>query len=88
MTNPTVLNEYTDFAYSNVLLGKHVIAGRSSVVLPGVTLGEGVAVGAISFVNRNYEAFGIYVGNTARRVKKRIGGLLELEQQFMAIKVQ
>jgi galactoside O-acetyltransferase len=88
LTNPTVPIEYTNVTHADVLLGKHVIVGSGSVILPGVTLGEGVAVGAISFVNSNCEAFGIYVGNPARRVKERIRGLLELEQQFMASKVQ
>jgi len=88
MTNPTVPSEYTDVTHADVLLGKHVIVGSGSVILPGVTLEDGVAVGAISFVNRNCEAFGIYVGNPARRVKERKRGLLVLEQQFMASKAQ
>lgn len=86
MTNPTVPSEYTGVTHADVLLGKHVIVGSGSVILPGVTLEDGVAVGALSLVNRNCEAFGIYAGNPARRVKERKRDLLELEQQLMASK--
>lgn len=86
MTNPTVPSEYTGVTNANVILDKHVIVGSGSVILPGVTLEDGVAVGALSLVNRDCKAFGIYIGNPARRVKERKRDLLELEQQFMASK--
>lgn len=88
MTNPTVPSEYTGVTHADVLLGKHVIVGSGSVILPGVTLEDGVAVGALSLVNRNCEAFGIYAGNPARRIKARKRNLLALEQQLMASKGQ
>lgn len=83
MTNPTVPREYTGVTHADVLLGKHVIVGSGSLILPGVTLEEGVAVGALSLVNRNCEAFGIYAGNPTRRVKERKRDLLKLEKRFM-----
>lgn len=83
MTNPTVPSEYTGVIHADVHLGKHVIVGCGSVILPGVTLEEGVAVGALSLVNLDCEAFSIYVGNPARRTKERKRDLLELEQQFI-----
>lgn len=84
MTNPTLPSEYTGVTHADVFLGKHVIVGSGSVILPGVTLEEGVAVGALSLVTRNCKAFGIYAGNPARRVKERKRDLLELEQRFVA----
>lgn len=87
MTNPTVPSEYTCVIHADVFMGKHVIVGSGSVILPGVTLEEGVAVGALSLVSKSCEAFGIYAGNPARRIKERKRDLLELEQRFMAIKV-
>lgn len=86
LTNPTVPSEFTGVAHADVMLGKHVIVGSSSVILPGVTLEEGVAVGALSLVHKRCEAFGIYAGNPARRIKERKRDLLELEQRFMASK--
>jgi len=88
MTNPTVPSEYTGVTHADVLLGKHVIVGCGSVILPGVTLEEGVAVGALSLVNRDCKAFGIYAGNPARRIKERKHDLLELERRFMASKAK
>lgn len=84
MTGPTLSAEFTNARHADVFLGKHVIVGSGSVILPGLTLKEGVAVGALSLVNRNCEAFGIYTGNPARRIKERRRDLLELEEQFMA----
>ena len=84
MTNPTVPSEYKDVTHADVLLGKHVIVGCGSVILPGVTLEEGVAVGALSLVNRDCKAFGIYAGNPARRIKERKRDLLEVEARFVA----
>jgi acetyltransferase-like isoleucine patch superfamily enzyme len=83
MTNPTVPPEYTSVTHADVFLGKHVIVGSGAVILPGVTLAEGVAVGALSLVNRDCEAFGIYAGNPARLVKQRKRDLLELERRFI-----
>ena len=87
LTNPTVPSEYAGVTHADVFLGKHVIVGSGSVLLPGVTLEEGVAVGALSLVHKRCEAFGIYAGNPARRIKGRKRDLLELEQLFLASKV-
>ena len=84
MTNPMIPIKYTNVVHADVFLGRHVIVGSGSVILPGVTLEEGVAVGALSLVNRNCEAFGIYAGNPARRIKERKRDLLELENFFLA----
>lgn len=88
LTNPTLPSEYTGVTHADVFLGKHVIVGSGSVILPGVTLEEGVAVGALSLVHKRCEGFGIYAGNPARRVKERKRDLLELEQRYMASKVK
>jgi acetyltransferase-like isoleucine patch superfamily enzyme len=87
MTNPTVPEEYTGVSSADVFLAKHVIVGSGSVILPGVTLAEGVAVGALSLVNTSCAAFGIYAGVPAMRVKERRNDLLELERQFLAAKL-
>jgi acetyltransferase-like isoleucine patch superfamily enzyme len=82
MTNPTVPSQYTGVTHADVFLGKHVIVGSGSIILPGITLGEGVAVAALSLVTKNCDAFGIYAGNPARRIKERKRDLLKLEQQL------
>jgi dTDP-4-amino-4,6-dideoxy-D-glucose acyltransferase len=87
MTNPTVPPKFKCVVDAEVFLGKHVIVGSGTVILPGVTLEAGVAVGALSLVTRDCKAFGIYAGNPARRVNERKRNLLELEQRFLASKV-
>ena len=84
MTNPTVPDTYKRVHHAPVTIGRHVIIGSGSVVLPGLTLEEGVAVGALSLVKSDCKAFGIYAGNPARRVRERKRDLLDLEQQFLA----
>lgn len=86
MTNPTVPREYTRVTHADVFLEKHVIVGSGSVILPGVTLEEGVAVGALSLINKICEAFGVYAGNPAKRIKERKRDLLRLEEQLKAMK--
>jgi len=82
LTNPTVPDEFKNVRHAPVYLGRHVIVGSGSVILPGVTLEDGVAVGALSLVNKDCAAFGIYAGNPVRRVKERKRNLLDLEKRL------
>jgi dTDP-4-amino-4,6-dideoxy-D-glucose acyltransferase len=84
LTGPTVPDEFRAVNHRDVVIGKHVVVGSGSVILPGVELEEGVAVGALSLITKNCEAFGIYVGNPARRIKERSRDLLEKEKQLIA----
>jgi galactoside O-acetyltransferase len=84
MTNPTVPARYTNVTAAEVRLGRHVIVGAGSVILPGATLEEGVAVGALSLVKGVCAAFGIYSGAPARRIKERRRDLLEAEARLRA----
>jgi acetyltransferase-like isoleucine patch superfamily enzyme len=83
MTNPTVPQEFTGVTHAPVTIGRHAIVGAGSVVLPDVILEEGVAVGALSLVNRSCQAFGVYAGRPARRIGNRKRDLLELESLFL-----
>lgn len=83
MTNPMVPSQYTNVTSSDVIIGKHVIVGSGSVILPGVTLETGVAVGALSLVNKNCTEFGIYIGTPAKKIKNRKKDLLVLEKQLL-----
>jgi len=79
LTNPTVPAAYTGVKRAPISLGRHVIIGSGSIVLPGCDLGEGVAVGALSLVNKNLGAWGIYSGVPCRLIAARKQGLLEKE---------
>lgn len=84
MTNPMVPKVFTGVRHADVIIGRHVIIGSGSVVLPGVTLEEGVAIGALSLVKRDCDAFGIYAGSPAQRIGTRGRRLLELERKLLA----
>ncbi len=84
MTNPTVPDEFKDVTHADVSIGRHVIVGAGSVILPGATLADGVAIGALSLVRGSCEAFSIHGGVPARRLGERSRELLEVEKRFRA----
>jgi galactoside O-acetyltransferase len=81
LTNPTVPTQYTHAIRSLVTVGRHAVVGSANVILPGVTIGEGVATGAMTLVNRDLNPWAIYVGVPARFLKARSKRLLELEEE-------
>ena len=84
LTNPTVPERYTRSAVAPVHVGRHVIVGSGSVILPGVTLAEGASVGALSLVTKSLDPWTVYSGMPARRLKERSRELLALEAQLAA----
>jgi acetyltransferase-like isoleucine patch superfamily enzyme len=82
MTNPMVPDEFKNVDRRPVRIGRHAIIGSGSVVLPGVSLEEGAAVGALSLVREDCRTFTIYAGNPAGAVGERRRDLLELERKF------
>lgn len=84
MTNPTVPSAFTGVVHADVTIGRHVVIGSGSVVLPGVTLGDGAAVGALCLVKQDCEEFGIYAGIPTRKVGERKRRVLELEAKLMS----
>jgi acetyltransferase-like isoleucine patch superfamily enzyme len=83
MTNPTVPVEYTNVASAPVRVGRGVIIGANSLILPGVESGAYSAVGAGSVIRKNCEPGHIYAGNPARVLKRRHQALQELERRFL-----
>jgi dTDP-4-amino-4,6-dideoxy-D-glucose acyltransferase len=82
LTNPTVPKEFSGVVDADVFFGKHVIIGSGSIILPGVTLQEGAAVGALSLVIRDCESFRVYSGNPAKKIGQRKRDMLELERRL------
>ena len=54
-----------------MLIKRYTQLGANCVVLPNVTVSEGVAIGAMSLVNRNLEEWKIYFGIPVRCLKDR-----------------
>lgn len=85
MTNPMVPAKYKPTSISKAVhIGKHAIIGCNSVVLPGVDIPEGAAVGSLSLVTRSLEPWSINTGIPAKKKADRHKDILELEKQFWA----
>lgn len=82
LTNPMIPDFYRNVIGAKVVMEKHSLLGTGCSVLPGVTIGEGTAVGSMSFVNRPLDAWGVYIGIPCHRLKDRSKKLLELEKQM------
>jgi acetyltransferase-like isoleucine patch superfamily enzyme len=85
LTGPTIPPQYRSPLRSYVHVKKHAIIGANTVILPGVTIGEGAAVGANSLVKSDLQPWTIYVGSPAKAIRIRPSErLLELETQLRA----
>lgn len=83
MTNPMVPARFKPGSIEkNVLIKRHAIIGAGSVVLPGVVVGEGSSIGAMSLCVHDTEAWSINTGIPARKTKDREKKLLDLEKEF------
>jgi acetyltransferase-like isoleucine patch superfamily enzyme len=83
LTGPVVPEPYRVPIRSFVQIRKHVIVGANTVILPGVTIGEGVAIGANSLIKSDCEPWTIYVGSPAKPLRTRPRErILELEAQL------
>lgn len=79
LTGPTVPAKYLGITRGRVVVGRHVIVGAGTVILPGVTIGDGSAVGALSLIRKDVEPWSMMVGAPARRIGSRRDDLLQLE---------
>lgn len=83
LIGPCIPNEFTNVKSKKVFLKKHSVIGTGCTVLPGVTLHEGAAVGAMSLVKNDVKAFTLVHGIPAKNEKSRRTKLLELEKDFL-----
>lgn len=66
-----------------VFIGRHVVTGACTTIMPGVTIGEGVSLGAHSLVMKDLEPWMIYVGSPVRKIKERSRKIEELEREYL-----
>jgi galactoside O-acetyltransferase len=71
LISPTVPKEFTNVTGGKVSIKKYSQIGAGSIIMPNITINEGVAVGAMSFVNSNLEEWYIYAGVPVKKIKKR-----------------
>lgn len=82
MTNPMVPDMFKNVEEKMVTIGRHVIIGSTSVVLPGVVLAEGSAFGSFSFIKDSTEPWSLNYGIPCKKYSNRSKDLLHLEIEF------
>jgi len=88
LTNPTVPDDFRKVKSEKVTLLRHSIIGSGSVVLPGVTVGLGAAVGALTLVNRSVPDYELVGGVPFRSLGRRNEmRLAELEARYRQTKL-
>lgn len=80
MTNPCVPEKYRRPIIESVHIGRHVIIGANSVILPGSVLKDGCCVWAMSLVKSQAEPNSILQGIPGRLVGVRKTGMYEQEK--------
>jgi len=83
MVNSLIPKKYKNEIFLPVKIEKQVVIGTNSVVFPGVTIGEGCAIGAMSLLLKSTASWGIYIGNPAYRLKERDRNIARLESDFL-----
>ena len=78
-------HDFTRGLYLHTRIGERCFIGGQSIILPGITIGDGVIVGAGSVVTKDIAANCAVAGNPARVVKENIavekfGRLIEADE--------
>lgn len=71
LTNSTIPLEYRHLSCGPIHLREHVIIGAGTTILPGVTVGKGSSVGAMSLLKDDVDSWSIYAGIPATKIKER-----------------
>ena len=82
MTNPMIPNEFKKVTNGKIHIKKHTIIGTGSVILPNVTIEMGCSIYAQTLIKSNCEELGVYSGNPAKLINKRLTKFLQYEKKF------
>lgn len=84
MVNPTIPDRFRGAVDAPVRIEAHAVIGAGSVVLPGVTVGESGAVGALSLVKSAVTPYAIVAGIPTRVIGERTRAHRDLVQRMLA----
>jgi galactoside O-acetyltransferase len=71
MSGPTIPKKYLDGPRGPIRIGRHVILGAGTAIMPDLTIGDGCTLGALSLVKQDLDPWGVYAGIPVRRIKER-----------------
>jgi acetyltransferase-like isoleucine patch superfamily enzyme len=80
--NSTIPLKFRNVTRKPIHIGRFCIIGANSIVLPGVTIGEGATVGANSVVTRDLAPWGVHIGNK-RTSERNKAAVLENYKRFL-----
>lgn len=84
MTNSLIPKKFKKEIFGKVHIQCQSIIGTGSCVMPGVTVAEGCAIGAMSLVTYPTQPWGIYYGIPARRMRDRLENARDLKMKFIS----
>jgi len=76
MIGPMIDTRYTNVTGAKISIGRFSQVGCNCVILPGATVGEGVAIGAMSLITNSLDDWKVYAGIPAKFLKERSRDLL------------
>jgi acetyltransferase-like isoleucine patch superfamily enzyme len=57
------------YIYGRIIIGNNVFVGTNTIIMPGVSIGDNVVIGAGSVVTKDLIKPGVYVGSPAKFIK-------------------
>ena len=77
-------DKYRKVTNEDVIIGRHAHIGMGSIIMPGVTIGDGCTIGAGSLVTKSMPEWTICYGSPCKPIRpKPREKQLELERQFL-----
>lgn len=55
----------------DIMIGNDVWIGYGAQIMPGIHIGDGAVIGAGAIVTKDCDAYGVYVGVPAKKIKSR-----------------
>ena len=71
MAGPMVPSEQRNLRYGKIIIEDDAFIGQYSIIMPGITIGEGAVVGPHSLVVKNVKPWTVVIGNPAREIGER-----------------
>ncbi len=84
LTNSTLPRDVLHVQAAPVRIGRYAPIGSGTLILPGVDIGEGAAIGAMSLVRQSVDGWKIYSGNPLREIGERSRDLIGLAARMEA----
>ena len=80
--NSTMDETFRNVKRAPISIGNFCVIGANSVILPGVTIGDGASIGAGSIVTKDLDPWGVYLGDKRIRERNR-EGVMDTYRKFL-----